>query len=395
MYALWGFITTNTVFASSFAVYLIMIIFLSCFGYFFIYYGKLINNKYAMLWFPFLGYSILCWFLNLKLEFIVYLFSCMALISLADRIRIRDFINSKLLVYGGLFALFGIAVQIFIPSLYHSYIFPLFTNSEALSFWMESEYGYAGFTYQLGSTANILLMAEAFWLYTSERLKNKAWVFWSILILLLIGVFLTGKRTHSALSILLPSLIFALSRRNISKTILVCIFLSSIALMLGFYFVEHAQEFSDSLFLKRFANSVTQIQSGEDISSNRANLSKEALKLSGSFLGIGIGEFKNISHATMDAHQTYYQILCEQGILGFVLFVVPIIVCFIKTFILHRKYHGKSDTLKLSLFLQMCFILYSFTGNTMTDMANYFFYFLAIALFIDVYKHGDEIIIKS
>lgn len=392
MYALWGFITTNTVFASSALVYISMVILLLCFGYLFIHYGKLNNNWQAMLWIPFLGYSILCWFLNLKLEFIVYLFSCLTIIAIAGNIKLREYIPQKLLVFSGLFAFVGIIIQLFFPSVYNSYIFPLFTNSESLSFWMDSEYGFAGFTYQLASTANILLMAEAFWLYASDKIKiaQKKWIFWSVLVILIAGIFLAGKRTHSTMAIVLPVLLYTLSRRNLSKIVLTLIFVGSIAFFVGSYFVEHAEEYSDTLFVKRFAESVIELQSGEDITSNRSNLSKEALRLSGSMFGIGIGEFKNRSVYQMDAHQTYYQVLCELGIFGFILFVTPIIFCFVRTFKLHRKYKGQSNILKLSLFLQLYFILYSFTGNTMNDMANYFFYFLAIGLFIDVEMHGEQ-----
>lgn len=185
-------------------------------------------------------------------------------------------------------------------------------------------------------------------------------------------------------------MLYTLSRRNLSKIVLTLIFVGSIAFFVGSYFVEHAEEYSDTLFVKRFAGSVIELQSGEDITSNRSNLSKEALRLSGSMFGIGIGEFKNRSVYQMDAHQTYYQVLCELGIFGFILFVTPIIFCFVRTFKLHRKYKGQSNILKLSLFLQLYFILYSFTGNTMNDMANYFFYFLAIGLFIDVEMHGEQ-----
>lgn len=396
MYALWGFITTNTVFASSALVYISMVILLLCFGYLFIHYGKL-NNQQAMLWIPFLGYSILCLLLNLKLEFIVYLFSCLTIIAIAGNLKLREYITPKILVFSGIFAFIGIIIQLFLPSVYYSYISPLFTNSESLSYWMDSEYGFAGFTYQLASTANILLMAEAFWLYASDRIKiaQKKWIFWCVLVILITGIFLTGKRTLSTMAIVLPVLLYTLSRRNISKTVITLIFLGVIAFFAGSYFVEHAKEYSDTLFVKRFAESVIELQAGEDITSNRSNLSKEALRLSGSMFGIGIGEFKHRSAYEMDAHQTYYQVLCELGIFGFILFVTPIILCFLRTFKLHRVYNGQSKILKLSLFLQLYFILFSFTGNTMNDMANYFFYFLAIGLFIDVKMHGEQIEMKS
>ena len=98
---------------------------------------------------------------------------------------------------------------------------------------MDSEYGFAGFTYQLASTANILLMAEAFWLYTSDRIKiaQKKWIFWSVLVILIAGIFLAGKRTHSTMSIVLPVFLYTLSRRNLSKTVITLIFLGIIAFL--------------------------------------------------------------------------------------------------------------------------------------------------------------------
>ena len=137
------------------------------------------------------------------------------------------------MVGSGIFAFIGITIQLFLPSVYYSYIFPLFTNSESLSFWMDSEYGFAGFTYQLASTANIFLMAEAFWLYASDRIKiaQKKWIFWSVLVILIAGIFLAGKRTHSTMAIVLPVFLYTLSRRNLSKTVIILIFFGILAFL--------------------------------------------------------------------------------------------------------------------------------------------------------------------
>jgi len=389
-FALWGFIFFNTIYASSTYVYIIMAILFVSFGFLWIKKGRLSSNSCAIVWMPFLLYTTFCWFLNLKLEFITYFFSCMSIILIAGTAQIRDFVPTKILIYGGAFALLGIIIQIGFPSLYYAYINPLFLNTESLKYWMESEYGFAGFTYQLDTTANILLFAEAAWLYMSSKFvkKNNRPLFWIVLFIFIIGIFLTGKRTHSAMSVLIPITVYLISRPNLSKSFMIFIILGLIALTFGAYFVSHANEYTDSMIFNRFANSVLELQAGEDITSNRSALGKEALRLSGSFWGIGVGEFRKHSIYGMDAHQTYYQVLCEQGIIGFILFVFPLFFCFIKTIKKIRFYKGYCSTLKMSLFIQIYFILYSFTGNTLYSISNYFLYFFAIALLVDVCVHG-------
>lgn len=390
LYALWDFIFTNTIIASSVFVYASMAILAFTFGKLLLCKKTKTLDMSAKIWMPFLFLTSFCWFLKFKLEFVVYLFSCIAILILPSKVSIQDNIPKKLLFWGGIFAFVGIIVQMLMPSLYNSYVLPLFINNDVLSQWIEKEYGFAGFTYQLAATANILLAAEAVWLYCRKDFKCNKLLYCSILMIFILGVFLTGKRSHSAMSVVIPLIVYLFSRKNICRSIASIIFVGIVGIIAVLFFMEHSTEYSDSIILRRFASSVENFQSGDDISSGRAELGQEALKMSGSLFGIGLGNFKLSSKFDMDAHQTYYQVLCEQGIIGFILFVIPIIFCLIRTIKLLRLYRGNSDMLKLSLFWQMYFILYSFTGNTMNDRANYFFYFFAIALFSDIRLKGDK-----
>lgn len=389
-YALWDFIFTNTIIASPIFVYASMAVLTVTMVILLLRKRCGNSNMIVKVWMPFLILTLFSWFIEFKLEFVVYLFSCISILILSNGHSIQDNIPTRLLFWGGVFAFIGIVVQMSTPSLYNSYVLPLFTNSEVLSQWIDKEYGFAGFTYQLASTANILLTAEAVWLYCRKGFKCKKIFFWGILLMLIVGVFLTGKRSHSAMAVVIPLIIYLLSIRNVARSIVAIIFAGILVVAIGAFFIEHSVEYSDSLLLRRFVSSVENYQSGNDISSGRSELGKEALKMSGSLFGIGVGQFKLRSKLGMDAHQTYYQVLCEQGILGFILFIVPIVYCLIKTIKMLRCYKGKSEMLKLSLFWQMYFILYSFTGNTMNDRANYFFYFFAIALLSDVRLRGDK-----
>lgn len=114
--------------------------------------------------------------------------------------------------------------------------------------------------------------------------------------------------------------------------------------------------------------------------------------------GIGWGGFKHYYHmrigdysstsTTVDAHNVYLQILCEMGIVGFVVFLCAVSATFKTTWSAlkrvcknKRKYSNSViNELTLSIGMQVFFVLYCFTGNCLYDCEFFFVYAISCAM---------------
>lgn len=92
-------------------------------------------------------------------------------------------------------------------------------------------------------------------------------------------------------------------------------------------FVQNIDIFIDVPVVNRFAKSYIGSQMGEDISTGRFDLYEIAYKAfsQSPIFGIGAGLFKEVTHAYTDVHNAYLQVLCEQGIIGLILFIFPLL----------------------------------------------------------------------
>ena len=121
-------------------------------------------DKLSVLWIPFYLYCILGYLfvqnnVERSINWIIALF-----IVLVAESNLTSRINFRILYWMGLYAVLGIATQLFFPSFYNSEIAPLFIKDQILT-WTEVYYGYAGFTYQLAATAEMLVIGEVIALF--------------------------------------------------------------------------------------------------------------------------------------------------------------------------------------------------------------------------------------
>lgn len=126
-------------------------------------------------------------------------------------------------------------------------------------------------------------------------------------------------------------------------------------------------------------------------------------------VGIGWGGFKHAYYQRIgtysstsifvDTHNVYLQVLCEQGLIGFLLFAGAIVSIFIKTWNLIKAARiGKlpymdiasQKLLSISLGIQAFFIMYCFTGNCLYDCEFFFVYIICCALPYDQKIHGSS-----
>ena len=101
--------------------------------------------------------------------------------------------------------------------------------------------------------------------------------------------------------------------------------------------------------------------------------------------GIGWNNFmKMFTLRNTHCHNIYYQLLCETGIVGFSVFIfffVTRIIGTIKKLNLSIYMEMKeAPWLKLSLFIQVFFLLYGFSGNPLYDIEETILYFFAVGI---------------
>ena len=382
----------QTIFKSNIVQYLFYVIFVALFsGLYLLNIRGIRTEKPIRMWMPYMLLTLMMSVLSMSTEFIVYYLSCIVIILLATKKNIISDFPMWIMMFLGIYSIVGILVQMILSDYYAIFVAPLFMTEDSDSvvmIWQEGGYGLAGFAYQLDITSNFLILAEAAWIYYYKSKIAKI-LYWSVLIVIVVFVFLTGKRYASFCSIVIPIGIMLISQKNAGRTI-VSLFLVLVISSLGtLYFVEHAREYQDSIVLGRAARSVLDYKRGDDIESGRKELREAALNMwsSNPILGVGLSQkSKEGTILEIGCHNAYLQTLCNQGIIGFLLWFFPLVVCIFFT-IRQIKKCGRYTELKrwfeFSLFIQVYFLLSGWSGNPSTDHHRYSMYYIAIAILAD------------
>lgn len=149
--------------------------------------------------------------------------------------------------------------------------------------------------------------------------------------------------------------------------------------------------------LTRFVNTVTQIMSNSsnsnDLSSGRLSLWEKAWLLfkNNPVIGIGWEQFMNNNKYNHEVHNTYLQFLCETGVLGTFMLIIPIMSLFIYGLKLFRKFvksMGIKYPMELKLFtfvglgIQLFFLLLNIIDPAYFHQ-NYFCFFSFSVILLD------------
>lgn len=202
------------------------------------------------------------------------------------------------------------------------------------------------------------------------------------------SLLLTGKRAHILFGVVACFLMFCIIKlpenaKGVLK-ILGIIFAGLIAFVILVNTVPALQN-----FMTRFDKSA-----GDDGAMlNRFGFWKLAITLfsNNPFSGIGWGQFRVYALKKFDkdayTHNVYLELLCENGILGAILFYSFFIVSYIITIRLLYKFAKEklrdTDRMKYVMFsfaMQTFFLLYCFTGNPIIDRIMYIPYFISCGI---------------
>lgn len=387
----WGVVYAHTVFQSPTVIYLSFFILLVLFLSIGLKYGLGKLTGFSLAWTPYLIMTIIGFLAQFKIQDLSYWVICLIMILVAFKSPFNNAIPIKLIFFSGVFCAIGILYEMLFPNTYFSNIDPIFYHNKDNFTEVTMEYtGFAGFTYQLDTTARPIIMAEMVLLCLKDRLFTRKRIskiiYYVLLVTLIAFVLLAGKRTFSSLAIALPFIVYFLSTKNSLRKYGAVIALAIVVFGFFRWFVSNLDLLSDSLFFRRFANSYIEYIAGGDVSSGRSYLSDLAWQAfeSSPIFGIGVGKFIAVTNAYTDVHNTYLQTLCEQGVVGFILYLIGIVYAFFYTVSLIRKRNKSSELpyLKFSLAIQLFYILYCFTGNENLGIGQVF-YFMAIAIAIN------------
>lgn len=388
-YIFWGWFFTKSIYANPLLVYASFVGLLAAFIVKYLNATSFTLSRKATevnLWIPFYMYASFRLLLLGNYESMSYWLIAGILIMMSTKYRIIDKLPAKIIISFGLFACVGILVQIFSPSFYYARVAPIFVN-DRVSTWADYEYGFAGFTYQLGMTAEILVISLIFLLaYGNKYIPNKVLII-GLVILFVICTFLTGKRTNSVLAIFMVMLYLLFNGKINKKLVFVILITLSIAGVS--YFLENADALGDSMIFRRFTHSKEQYTDSGEFDSGRSSLWNKAIELykSNPIFGIGPGKFVTVSRTGTDVHNMYIQCLCEYGLLGMILFCTPLVYCLFSTFNLLRKSRNSSTyILYLSFALQLNYILEGITENMNTNLCGFIIYAIGVSIFVD-YKY--------
>lgn len=251
------------------------------------------------------------------------------------------------------------------------------------------ERAYAAFCLSCGISA---IYAEIIY---NNKIKKKNIL---VLVLLFVALFCTGKRMLLLINIFNFIFLFFLNKRNVKtskffKIFFICVTLLTIAI----FKVPEANRVFERLFGD--TNKVSTITLRQE------NYWNYCIKMFNDkpIIGYGINTFttyltkKTSVVEIYNAHNIYYQLLGETGIIGFILFIIIFASIFLISLKLLKIYiNDKKALLNINfiILLQSLFLIYGISGNSFYYLSQLFVYFLCISIlsyyYINVNKKRND-----
>lgn len=224
----------------------------------------------------------------------------------------------------------------------------------------------------------------------NERQKKRYLV---ILIASIIAMLWTQKRGPLiAISVAMIITYYKRGKITIHKGKMLTKLLVGGAILLFFIYI--ASHFFPSLFsvFNRFSNS-------DNLLTNRQYLWNFAICLfkKSPLIGHGWGYYANnlkltidtIDVKAMNAHNIYLQLLADVGIIGFCIFIIPMIMSLLICIrIINQKQTKDCIVMSFSMCMQLFFIIYGLSGNPLYDKQMCLPYMIAVAITI-YYYYGE------
>lgn len=262
---------------------------------------------------------------------------------------------------------------------------PTELQRESLRFYYQGLY--SGLNYQIGRNSFYITVGSIILFSYWINIKNRKKIVATLILMMLFwtAILLTGKK-GSLLALILASLILIIFDANIKGKSLPfrIIKLSTGLVVLSIVLLIVIPETAAPIF--RFMSSL----SDGDITSGRSALYSEAVRMfvANPLFGGGYGVFIYIKN--MGVHSMYLQLLADNGLFGFICFMIIIIINLKITIdvikkVINRKCNYLLKYLYFSFLFQMYFIAYGVTENTFIDSFVLMTYIIAAIIPYTIY----------
>ena len=295
------------------------------------------------------------------------------------------FLFTKLFAW---FQVLGIFLQAVIGGLYTSIAWRLF------GYWSS---GRTGFAPDATFAAYIICFATGVYFIELAIVKTQTGkILWKNLIaaIVLFGMMVaTGKRSSLIICLIALMVVFfaraSLYSSRLIKTVVSCVGVLVVALiviMISYY------SGADNAF-GRFGATLIGVANGEDVTNMRSTWVEymNEWRQGHELIGIGWKSFSNRIMQTPyggkvpNGHNVYLQILCEEGYIGLVLYVILMLYTIITAILNVVFYSDKKDEKMLlnamvGLYIAVVCGIYCYFGNAIYDAVIYFYFFAAVQM---------------
>lgn len=293
-------------------------------------------------------------------------------------------------------------ITFLLPSVYFGFVIPLFDSESQKQLIKAYQSGFmAGLTDHYST--NGMYLSVGVGIFGSKLLfdfkSKKNWIF---VLITFVALLLTGKRGPLLFTVAAMVVVYFFFKEDKPKGRLLKIFglmiLGAVALLVAAIFVPQLLN-----VVNRFFN---ESESG-DVTAGRGELYQLAYDLfrKKPLTGFGWGSYPTFYYEHLGkymtvykyrhAHNIYLQLLCETGIIGFIMYVSFFLYNLFITIKLYKAYRKDNITLSYSaeyilpfcLFIQLFFIMYGMTGNPLYDIAILFPYYFSL-LYVNYYRNN-------
>ncbi len=294
-----------------------------------------------------------------------------------------------------IFEAFGIFIQKLLPNIYYSCISMILPSSVVMSIKDRLVNGYyTGFTREISFTMFFIVIGLGIYIFDilkkDENINELNYKIKKYLIItfLFIALLISGKRATLLFFILSIFIIQFIKSKNSLKIIKYLIVGSGIIFILYITF----SIWSKISYLSRIVELINYINTENivGITNGRNIIYQNAIDLwnNNRIFGIGWGNFKymvsqSLWYSGYDVHNCYLQILCENGLIGAIIFYILTVISSTRMIKCVKKYRdfGDNKSYKLVLlvsFIQIFFIIYSITEPILYEYTDYIIYFISI-----------------